>query len=306
MEKRYPTTMLTPATLPLDENYQFDEAVFRSLVQKAVDHGVECMYTFGTAGEGYAVDTKMFTQVTKVFLEVFGGSGRRPMTGILGLSAYEMLERIGIAKSLGCRDFQIGTPAWGALDFGEVKDFFHMICDANPDCFFMHYNNGPRSKTLVTVPQYIELAREIPNLVAAKYSTMNLIEIRQIATVDCPITFYLVDNGYCYGAMMGSCGYLASFAEVDYPLSWRQFKAGQQRDYAKLVEMDRCLTELSGAFAGVQGPKIDAALDKSITAATLPGMSHRLLPPYHGLTDAEFANAKAVITATVDKYRGRF
>ena len=302
-KKRYPVTLLCPVTIPLDENFRFDEATFRRLISNAADHGVTCMYTFGTAGEGYAVSTKMFEEITKVFLDEFDAPGARPMTGILGLSVYEMLERIEIAKSHGCKDFQIGTPAWGALSFEEVKTFFHMVCDTYPDCNFMHYNNGPRSKTLVTVPQYIELAGELPNLVAAKYSTMNLFEIRRISTADCPITFYLVDNGYCYGAMIGECGFLSSFATLDYDLAWKTFRAGQEKDLAQLIEMDAFLYEISGALADVEGPKIDAAFDKAIDAVGLGGMSHRLFPPYKGLTDKEFAYAKNIMESVIIKYR---
>jgi dihydrodipicolinate synthase/N-acetylneuraminate lyase len=66
----------------------------------------------------------------------------------------------------------------------EVIDFFKTLGSRFPDCRFIHYNNGPHLKKLCKIDLYKELAKEVPNLVAVKYSTPNMYEIHGIVTAD--------------------------------------------------------------------------------------------------------------------------
>ena len=45
------------------------EDVFRKEVQVVLKLGFKHLYVFGTAGEGYAVDSKRFQQIVRVFRE---------------------------------------------------------------------------------------------------------------------------------------------------------------------------------------------------------------------------------------------
>lgn len=74
-----------------------------------------------------------------------------------------------------------------------------MVCGSFPDCRFLHYNNGSRSKKLVTIDLYVKLADIVPNLVAAKYLTQNLSEIYGIVTAN----FLLLFIWWIQGIRMG-------------------------------------------------------------------------------------------------------
>ena len=307
MNKRYPITMMCAACVPWTKDFKFDEAVFRKEVKHLVDHDVKSIYIFGTAGEGYAVNTQVFTQVVKAFIDECGKkSDVMPMVGIISTSMMEMIERIKIARDIGCRDFQIALPCWGALSDDEVFGFFKSICGQFPDCRFIHYNNGSRTKKLCTIDLYVKIAEEVPNLVAAKYSTSNMYEIYKIVTTDCPITFYLVNVGYIYGAMVGECGLLSSFASVDMDLAWKYFHAGQNKEHKTLVDLGSYIIELVKCFSIVDRELIDSAYDKTIERVADPGFSNTLYPPYKGLTEDEFNIVFNKMKTVIGKYKDEY
>lgn len=304
MEKRYPATLLCASCVPWTSDFKLDEAAFRRETEHLIEGGVKSIYILGTAGEGYAMDTKMFTEVTRVFLDTCkGGEDIMPMIGIISTSMAEMIERIEIAAELGARDFQIAFPCWGALNDAEALTFFRTVCGRFPELKFIHYNNGPRSKTKITAKQYTEIAPQVPNLVGAKYSTGNLGEIYELAKADCPVTFFLVDTGYAIGAMMGTFGFLNSFASLDLPLSWEFFKAGQEKDYEKLIMFFDLYNRIAAPLSAVGRPMIDAAYDKTIERVADPSFPNHLYPPYEGLTEEEYRFVDREMKKVLREYR---
>ena len=304
MEKRYPLTMMCAACIPWTDDFDFDEAKFRVHVKDLVDGGAKSIYIMGTAGEGYALDIDTFTRVVRAFLDVCkDGEDVMPMVGLISTSAKEIMHRIEIAQSLGCRDFQIALPCWGALTDDEVVEYFKMVCGRFPDCRFIHYNNGPRSKKLVTADLYVKLAQLVPNLVAAKYSTHNMPEIYILAKTQCPITFYLVDGGYTFGAMVGQFGFLNSFYSINMKLAWKYFEAGQNRDYETLLHGDAFYRDTSECFSFIERPLIDSAYDKSIERVADPDFDNKLYPPYMGLTEDEFEKVNKTMREIIEKYK---
>ncbi len=285
--------MMCAACVPWTKDFEFDEAAFRKQVKNLVDHDAKSIYIFGTAGEGYAVNARVFAQVVKALVEECAKkTDVMPMTGVISTSMMEMIDRIKIGRDLGCRDFQIALPCWGALNDEEVIGFFKTICGQFPDCRFIHYNNGPRSKKLCKIGLYTELAKVIPNLVAVKYSTDKMYEIYNMVTTECPIAFYLVDAGYTYGIMKGQCGFLNSFASIDMGLAWRYFYAGQNKEYEVLLELDSYYKELVNCFDMITREVMDSALDKSIERVADGTFCNTLYPPYNGLTEDEFSEVE--------------
>ena len=73
---RYPSTVMVSVVCPWDDDEQLDEAVFRREIQHAVTAGFRQIYVFGTAGEGYAVDSARFRRVIEVFGDELARDGR--------------------------------------------------------------------------------------------------------------------------------------------------------------------------------------------------------------------------------------
>ena len=64
---RFPQGILVSCEIPWGDDDSFLEDIFRRQVQFALKHGFRNLYIFGTAGEGYAVDTSRFQQIVRVF-----------------------------------------------------------------------------------------------------------------------------------------------------------------------------------------------------------------------------------------------
>lgn len=303
MAKRYPITLMAAACVPWDEQFNFQEDIFRREVRSMVDANIKSIYIFGTAGEGFAVSDGMFETIARVFWDEMKAPGLMPMVCVISVSLQQILHRIERCHEIGFRDFQLAFPPWGALRDSEVDNYFRAVCDRFNDCRFMHYNNGNRSRRKLTIRDYTRLALNHPNLVAVKYSTMDLYEIEGIMNTDCPLAFYFVDNGYTFGSMFGECGFLNSFASVDFGLSWKHFEAGRTKDYKTLLKMESYLFALTRAFSEAPDDRIDAAYDKSIERVNLPELSQRLYPPYEGISDEDFEKVKEKMLRTVEKYQ---
>jgi len=284
---RFPAGIMCTCVVPWDEQGQFMEDLFVHQVQtllKVTPH----LYTFGTAGEGHAVNTAQFQQIARVFHETMKAGGAEAMVGVISLSLPTMLERIEWCRQLGIRKFQVSLPSWGALTDAEVATFFREVCGKFRDCQFLHYNLM-RTKRLVTPEQYAELAAEHPNLVATKNSTDSMTRLRGLMTTASALQHFPDEQGYIYASQFGQCGLLASLA-TNAETCKAFFAAGQKGDIQTLMKMHVEMTELVTALIAAAGPNchIDSAYDKMLWKLTDERFPLRLLPPYVGATDEGF------------------
>lgn len=294
MEKRYPATITTTVCVPWNTNNTVDEELFRANVRLQIANGIQSIYILGTAGEGYAVDEPMYKRLTAVFAEEMRAPGLMPCAGIISLSAPEMLRRVEIGRALGVHDFQISLPSWGALADEEVYAFFHQVCDAFPDCRFMHYNNGARAKKTLDYRHYTRLAREVPNLVAAKYVSDSVEDIVHVMRAELPIQFIMPEYSFGIGSFMGECGLLASNTTMCFPKAWELFQAAQSRDISAVTRLlGEVAVNQTVLFETCTGQVINGAYDKIYAKMQLPAFPLRLYPPYRGFSEEQFAAFRA-------------
>jgi hypothetical protein len=104
MPSRYPQAILVSCEIPWDDSERLVENVFRDEVRKTLELGFHNLYIFGTAGEGYAVDTTRFRRIVDIFYEETGAPEARPQVGVIGLSTANILERLEYAYETGFRD----------------------------------------------------------------------------------------------------------------------------------------------------------------------------------------------------------
>lgn len=286
-EKRYPQAMMTTALLPWNADNTLDEALFRRELRHILAGGIRHVYILGTAGEGYDLNTEEYTRVVEIFREEMDGEQLHPMVCVMSMSTQLVIERIGIARRMGIREFQIVLPNWGPLNDGETSAFFHAVCDRFPDCVFMLYDIG-RAGRVLEAPQLIRLAREIPNLAAVKLPQPNMILISDILMSDCPLCVYVMDCGWAYAAMMGDCGYIVAVSAPNMELAHRYFEAGLRRDARTLFPIHRELLEIRTLLFEAAGLKMDGAYDKLTLKLALPELPLRLRPPYESPDEASF------------------
>jgi dihydrodipicolinate synthase/N-acetylneuraminate lyase len=281
--------------VPWDEEGNFLEEVFRREVATMLQ-GTRHLYIFGTAGEGYAVTERQFDQIVRVFADAMRAGGAEPMVGVISLSLPTIIERIGRARDLGVRRFQLSLPSWGALTERELFEFFRQTCGRFRDCQFLHYNL-PRTKRLVTAREYARLAEEHPNLVATKNSTEALDRIEELLLLAPQLQHFLNETGYAHGSLIGECGLLGSLVVLNWRHGLEFFEAGRRRDVDTLLpmlhEMNALMRDMVDVVAGAA--HIDGAYDKMFCRLHDRGFPLRLLPPYVGMSEEIFERFAALV-----------
>jgi len=125
---RYPQGILVSCEIPWDDKERLLEGLFRKEVQMAISKGFTKVYIFGTAGEGYAVDTANFQRIVEIFRDETKDKNVLAQVGVIGLSTATIVERLEFAHRCGFRDFQISLPCWSALRDDELLTFFKDVC----------------------------------------------------------------------------------------------------------------------------------------------------------------------------------
>jgi dihydrodipicolinate synthase/N-acetylneuraminate lyase len=230
----------------------------------------------------------MFDVIVTVFIDEMRQAGAEPMVGIIHLSLDTILERISRCRDAGVRQFQISLPSWGALNDRELFVFFDRVCGSFPDCQFLHYNL-PRAKRIVTGKEYGRLAAAQPNLVATKNTGDSLRHIRSLLEDAPELQHFLSEAGYIYGSLFGECSLLASFV-MNWPKLQALVEAGRRRDERTLAAIQRELdVVIETLFEAVPDGRIDGAYDKLFARLCDPAFPLRMLPPYVGSSDEEYA-----------------
>jgi len=293
---RYPQAILISCETPWDENEQLIEDVFRREVRSVLQNFTH-LYVFGTAGEGYAVDTARFQQVVRIFYEETRGADVHPMVGVIGLSTANIVERIAFAYTTGFRVFQISMPAWGALNDTEVMTFFRDVCGAFPDAQFLHYNL-PRTKRVLEGADYRRLIDAVPNLVATKNTGGGLDRAAALMTQAGELQHFFGETNFPHGCMYGECSLLSSFGPMSPHKTWALFEAGRK---GQLVEMFKLQKEFHDMLYGVLGSvlsegRIDGAYDKMLVRlGGLEEMPLRLLSPYQCFSEEQYQACKRIL-----------
>jgi len=296
---RHPRGILVACAVPWDDDDRLMEPLFRQQVRDLVVAGFPQQYVFGTAGEGYAVDTARFTAVTAAFLDEAASSGASAMVGVIGLSAPAIVERLRIAYGLGARAFQVSLPAWGRLADVEVDRFFDDVCGAFPDSRFLHYNLG-RTGRMLTGADYARMVRRVPNLVATKQATGSMAHAHDVMRLAPELAHHFDVDLFSSAAQSGPASLLASYA----PLSPRKihalFAAAVEGDTATLARLQHEVVAVSADLwsTPAPGPHMDGAYDKLLLRiGVMPGFPLRLLSPYQGFTDDDAARCRAMLEA---------
>jgi dihydrodipicolinate synthase/N-acetylneuraminate lyase len=293
---RFPQTVLVSCEIPWDNQQRLLEDVFRDEVRLVLKQGFNHLYIFGTAGEGYAVDTERFRAIVAIFHEETRGHDVHPQVGVIGLSTANIVERIAFAHDIGFRTFQISLPSWGVLNDAEVLTFFTDVCGAFPDSRFLHYNL-PRAKRLLGGADYRRAADAVPNLVATKNTGGGAQRASDLMRHAPDLQHFFGEDNFLHGCMFGECSLLASFGPLVPQQTQAYFAAGRDKQNAALLTLHHGFANL---LADVFGPlltkeRIDGAYDKMIVRmGGLERMPLRMLSPYQGFSEEEYQSCKQV------------
>jgi dihydrodipicolinate synthase/N-acetylneuraminate lyase len=293
---RYPQGILVSCEVPWDGQGRLCDDLFRREVRHFLAQGFRDIYIFGTAGEGYAVDTARFRDVLNVFFEETRGEGVRAQCGVIALSTAQYVERIGIAHGAGFRVFQISLPAWGALNDTEMLRFFRDVCGAFPDSKFLHYNLL-RTKRLVTGAEYRRIADAVPNLVATKNTSPSVDHTIDLIRHSPDLQHYLGEWTFPLGTLWGECSLLSSFAPMLPARSREIFAAAKEGRTADLFRLhQKFLAVALEVLAPMRRtPLIDGAYDKLLVRLGGFDMPSGLLSPYDAFPESVYEECRAIL-----------
>lgn len=299
---RYPATVMVSAVCPWTADARLDEPMFRAELAHLVGAGYRHIYVFGTAGEGYAVDTDRFRRVIDVLGDALAGGPATPMVGVIGLSTAAVVERLRLAHDAGFREFQVSLPAWSPLADREVLTYFDDVCGAFPDARFMHYNTA-RVGRLVEGPLYRELVARVPNLVATKTMTADLAVVGGVVRDAPELMHFLTEQSIATGALHGPVALLGTFGALAPRRSWALFEAARDGRSAEAAAIGAWFARLAATVLGplMAERRVDGAYDKLIArlSPSLADFPLRMLSPYGTITDDEAA-------AAADRLRDEF
>ena len=300
MKRRFPQTVLATVCVPWDARQRFMEDPFRQQLRALQVAGIEDIYIFGTAGEGYAVDTARFRDVTQLFYDLTEGKTARPEVGVIALSTANCIERIAMAYEIGFRIFQISLPCWGALNDQELMTFFHDVCSTFPDSRFVHYDLD-RVKRRLCAEDYARICDAEPNVVAAKITGRDLDKAISIMRQAPQLQPFFTEPLFAKASRYGACSQLSAYAPLSPALAWRYFEAGRDKRLETLDTLADRYQQLGQFLSEAIGPErhMDGVYDKIIARLGKHEMPLRLLSPYQSATEAEYLECERV-------YRERF
>ncbi len=292
---RYPAGIMGTCCIPWDENFSFDEDIFRKAVRSIIKH-TPLLYLFGTAGEGYALSREQYTEIVSAFSDEMGKNGADPMVGVVSLSLSEVKRRIEIAMDMGVKSFQISLPSWAVLNEEETGTFFKEVCTSFPDAAFFHYNLK-RVGRIVQPREYAELSEKYPNLVGAKITASTTRYMEELMGYNLPMRFFFTSPGYAYASMLGECGFLIATASCNWEAARTYYEAGRNSDRETLLRLQSELGSLTGELLKCVGDSghIDGAYDKIFLKLHMPDFPLRLLPPYSFAPDSAYEKFRDIL-----------
>ena len=299
MEKRYPQVMMATALVPWDENYKFMPHVFEKQVNHMIDGGLRHIYLFGTAGEGYAVGNRQYKTIVRLFSDLMEKDGLHPMVGLVDMSVSRMKEKLEIAYAMGIREFQFSLPCWGALNNGEIFNFFDALLPEYPDCRFLNYNLK-RTKRFLEPEELFELAELHPNFCAVKHTRVEENDIAAIASSGTPLQFFVTEKNFMNLSKLTECGLLMSISNTDLGMAKTFFDACVGKNHEAAVNIMDIFWEIRCRMIdSVNFPAIDGVYDKLYTKYNVNEFPLRLLPPYQYASDEVYMNFKATADSLI-------
>lgn len=296
MITRYPQAILISCEIPWDEHENFLEDDFRLQVRHALTAGFRHVYTFGTAGEGYAVDLPRFARIAEVFREETRVESVHAQIGVIALSVAQFRERLRIAYDIGFREFQISLPSWGVLNDTEMLRFFVDVCSTFPDAKFLHYNLM-RTKRLLNGADYRRIADEVPNLVATKNTGTTVQGTMELLGNAGDLQHFLGEAMFPTGCLHGECSLLSSFGPLFPTRTHQLFEYGCTKQWDQLFPYQaEYLTGVEEVIAPLRRQAlIDGAYDKMLVRLAGVPMPLRLLSPYQSFSEETFLECKRIL-----------
>ena len=226
-------------TTPFREDLGIDFDFLGRHVDWLVRSGCTGIVALGSLGEGATLRADEKRLVLEACQRALGG--RAPLVaGVAALSTAEAVELARVAEAAGCAGLMVLPPYVYRGDWRETEAHFRKVIEATRlSC--MLYNNPIAYGTDVLPEQMAGLARDLPNLHAAKESSADVRRVTAIRAVlgDRLALFVGVDDLILEGIAAGAVGWIAGLVDALPFESVRLFelaRAGRAEEARQLYE----------------------------------------------------------------------
>ena len=216
-----PQGIIIPVITPVNQEGQFNEPAYRSLLQYWHESGIHGVFPFGTTGEFYAFSEDTFSRVLEATMEnchgmtVYAGANHITPDGVLRLA--RMAEKAGVDA------LSVLTPMFISQTQQEIYNFYRHISEGTSLPIII-YNNRPKTNIQV-MPETVARLAELPNIVGVKDSTGDMTNAEEYIRLTRHRDDFHVLMGrdtmiyaaLCYGATgaIASCANVAPRIAVD-------------------------------------------------------------------------------------------
>lgn len=184
--------IITPILTPMNEDESINEDELRKLVRRQLEAGIHGIFTCGTNGEGYILNSKEKEQILSVVIDEV--KGRIPVyagTGCIGTK--ETIQQSLTAKSLGANVLSIITPSFAAASQDELYQHYLTIAK-EVDMPIILYNIPARTGNAL-MPVTVEKLSRIDNIVGIKDSSGNF---------DMMLQYIEITRGQAFSVLSGN------------------------------------------------------------------------------------------------------
>lgn len=185
------TAMVTPFN---GEGRILDSAVVR-LVNHLLDNGSDGIVVCGTTGESPTLSHDEKLHLFKLVCDAVGGRGKV----VAGTTNYNTADSIALTKEaaeIGADGALLVVPPYNKPSQEGMYQHFRAIAEAVPNLPCMLYNVPPRTAQNLDAATTVRLAQDVPNIVATKEASGNLIQCAEIvAKVPADFALYSGDDG---------------------------------------------------------------------------------------------------------------
>ncbi len=256
------------AGLPVawSEDDQFDEAVYRSDVEKCCGLGIPGIYSGGTTGEFYATEFDEFTAITKATIETCRKHATPVMIGVSSTYTGGAIKRAEFAASAGAQAIQVALPFWMEVHDTEVVKFFKDVARAAPGLSLSIYETT-RAKRVLTLDEHRKIKEAIPNylMVKANADTIGTTPEGCRGLTDLGINVF-VDEGTHWPELgpHGACGCCSAFVYYNPKLVLSMWEDLKKKDWPAVTSGSERIKTVYGFIFKEFANKgyLDSALDR--------------------------------------------
>ena len=231
--------VLTAMATPFDAQGRLDEEAAARLAVYLLDNGSDGLVVCGTTGESPTLSHEEKLRLFRLVKNAVGGRGK-VIAGTGGNDTAASVILTQEAAEIGVDAALLVVPPYNKPSQEGLYQHFKKIAESVPNLPCMLYNVPPRTAQNLEAGTTIRLARDVPNIVATKEASGNLIQCAEIfAGVPETFALYSGDDGLTLPLLsVGGVGVVSVSAHLvgkDMKAMHTAFFAG---DYAQAARLN--------------------------------------------------------------------